>query len=273
MAIYAIGDVQGCYAELMDLLHLIQFDELKDCLWLTGDLVNRGRDSLAVLRFIKSLGPAQQVVLGNHDLHLLAIAYGAPSRAGDTLDAILTAPDRDVLIDWLRSRKLFHYDAEVGYALTHAGLAPSWTLEKAQALAEEVTTVLQGPAPQSLLNHLYGNKPDQWDDHLTGVERWRVIINYMTRMRFCYPDGRLALDCKGSLKDTPPHLVPWFDMPHRVTAKDKILFGHWAALGGIVDVPNVYALDTGCVWGNALTAMRLDDEKRFSVPYRSGDMP
>lgn len=270
MAIYAIGDVQGCYAELMDLLHLIQFNDSQDRLWFTGDLVNRGQESLAVLRFVKELGSAHQVVLGNHDLHLLAVAYGAPTRPGDTLEDILGAPDKQSLLDWLRTRRLFYYDSQVGYALTHAGVAPAWTLSEAASLAQEVEDVLQGAQPELLLHQLYGNKPDQWDPHLVGVDRWRAIINYLTRMRFCYTDGRLALDCKGALKDRPAHLLPWFDVPHRAAAKDKILFGHWAALGGIVDVPNVYALDTGCVWGNTLTAMRLEDERRFSVPYRSG---
>jgi bis(5'-nucleosyl)-tetraphosphatase (symmetrical) len=265
MTIYAIGDIQGCFTEFMKLLKQIQFDAHKDTLWFTGDLVNRGQQSLEVLRFIRDLGDNHKTVLGNHDLHLLAVAYGSKLHDKDTLNAILTAPDREELIDWLRHRPLLYYEEHIGYVLTHAGLAPFWDLAKAQALAKEVEVVLQSDSPAFFLNVMYGNQPDYWDDQLGGVERLRSIVNYLTRMRFCYSDGRLDLTYKGQIKDKPENLLPWFDVPHRVNANLKIIFGHWAALGGKADVQNVYPLDTGCVWGNSLTAMRLGDERRYSV--------
>jgi bis(5'-nucleosyl)-tetraphosphatase (symmetrical) len=265
MAIYAIGDVQGCFSELMQLLDKIHFDENNDILWFTGDLVNRGKHSLEVLRFIKALGDKHTAVLGNHDLHLLAVVGGAKLKENDTLDAILTAPDRDELINWLRFRPLFHYDEKMGYAIAHAGLAPFWGLHKAKALAEEVESILRSDSPERFLKVMYGNQPDYWEDSLSGNERLRCIINYFTRMRLCDSNGRLDLSYKGTLQNKPDGLVPWFDVPHRLNSNVKIIFGHWAALGGHADVANVYALDTGCVWGNSLTAMRLQDERRYCV--------
>jgi bis(5'-nucleosyl)-tetraphosphatase (symmetrical) len=265
MAIYAIGDVQGCFAELEKLLRVIQFDPAQDTLWFTGDLVNRGPRSLETLRYIKSLGNQQKVVLGNHDLHLLAVALETrPARRGDTFDEILHAPDRHELIDWLRHQSLCHV-SEDGFVMVHAGLAPSWTIEKAHALSREVETMLQGDRCLELLNNMYGNEPDYWNDDLQGIPRLRCIINYMTRLRFCYADGRIDLAYKGDISNKPAKLIPWFQAPHRVNAKQKIIFGHWAALGGQTDMPNLYPLDTGCVWGNCLTAFRLEDEKRFNV--------
>ena len=246
------------------MLKQIQFDIEKDTLWFTGDLVNRGLHSLDVLRFIKSLGVKQITVLGNHDLHLLAVAYGvANMQSGDTFNEILSASDRDELINWLRFCPLLHDAA--GYVLTHAGLAPSWSLPEAIKLAREVEQILRGDSPEYFLANLYGNQPDCWSDQLSGIERLRCIINYFTRMRFCYPDGRLDLSFKGKISNKPQELIPWFQVNTRVNTDLKIIFGHWAALGGQADVPNVYPLDTGCVWGHCLTAMRLEDEKRFSV--------
>lgn len=266
MPTYAIGDVQGCFAELENLLDVIQFDAALDMLWFTGDLVNRGPRSLEVLRFVKSLGERHVTVLGNHDLHLLAVAVGArDTHRGDTLQAILSAPDREELIDWLRRRPLFHEDKSLGFVMAHAGIAPVWTVADAHRLAREVETVLRGASPESLLKNMYGNQPDYWDEQLSGIERWRAIINFFTRMRFCLADGRLDLSYKGEIAGKPDELIPWFLLPNRVNANEKIIVGHWAALGGKTDVSGVVALDTGCVWGNCLTAMRLEDEKRFSV--------
>lgn len=266
MATYAIGDIQGCFAELTQLLEQIHFDSNQDTLWFTGDLVNRGPHSLEVLRFIKSLGEQHIVVLGNHDLHLLSVAYGVRElHRDDTLTDILSAPDKMELMDWLRHRPLLHHDKSLGYVMTHAGLAPCWHLHEARLLAQEVEALLRNPTPEIFLKHIYGNEPTVWSDYLSGMERWRCIINFFTRMRFCYADGRLDLTYKGQIAGKPHDLLPWFDVPTRVNANDKIIFGHWAALGGKTDAANIFALDTGCVWRNCLTAMRLEDEARFSV--------
>lgn len=266
MATYAIGDVQGCFKALEQLLIKINFNLQKDQLWFTGDLVNRGPQSLEVLRFVKSLGEKQITVLGNHDLHLLAVAYGVREvYPGDTIANILTVSDREELMDWLRSRPLLHDDNKLGFVMTHAGLAPSWSLTKAQNLAREVEIILRGPTPKIFLQEMYGNSPKQWDDQLTGIERLRCIINYFTRMRFCYEDGSLDLNYKGDVAHKPAELIPWFDVETRANAQLKIIFGHWAALGGKVDQPYLYPLDTGCVWGNCLTALCLDDESYYRV--------
>lgn len=265
MSTFVIGDVQGCFQPLLQLLEKISFDKTRDKLWFTGDLVNRGSQSLEVLRFVYELGDKHQTVLGNHDLHLLAVAAGTQTqRDGDTLTDILSAPDKAELLDWLRHRPLLIKHENI--VMTHAGLAPAWTVEKAQALAREVETVLRGDDSKKLFEHMYGNQPDQWRDDLTGYDRLRCIINYFTRMRFCHADGRLNLSNKGAIKDKDEHLMPWFEVVPRANADAKIIFGHWAALEGVVDVPNLFALDTGCVWGNKLTAMRLEDEVRFAIP-------
>lgn len=264
MPTYVIGDVQGCYEPLMQLLQKISFDKNNDTLWFTGDLVNRGPRSLDVLRYVYELGDKHQTVLGNHDLHLLAVAAGAQTQhASDTLSEILSAPDQSELLNWLRHRPLLI--KHENYVMTHAGLAPAWTVAKAEALAKEVEAVLCGDDSKKLFEHMYGNQPDQWRDDLTGYDRLRCIINYFTRMRFCHADGRLNLANKGAVKDKEEHLLPWFDVVPRANADANIIFGHWAALEGVVDVPNVFALDTGCVWGNKLTAMRLGDNERFAT--------
>lgn len=266
MATYAIGDVQGCFSELEKLLAHIQFDAAKDTLWFTGDLINRGPRSLDVLRFIKALGEKHKVVLGNHDLHLLAMAYGVRDKFhGDTLEEVLVAPDKDELMDWLRHRPLLYHDKASGYVMTHAGLAPAWRLSEARLLAQEVEGALRSDKPQLLLKNIYGNEPSQWNENLTGMERLRCIINYLTRMRFCHADGRLDLSYKGEIAGKPRELIPWFDVADRANVNEKIIFGHWAALNGKTSAPNIFPLDTGCVWGNCLTAMRLEDEEKFKV--------
>jgi bis(5'-nucleosyl)-tetraphosphatase (symmetrical) len=266
MPTYAIGDIQGCFDEFQQLLTVIQFDADSDTLWFTGDLVNRGPCSLEVLRFVKELGNRHVTILGNHDLHLLAVAYGVKSlHRGDTLEKVLSAPDRDELLDWLRQRPILHDDRTLDYVMTHAGLAPPWSLKEARSLAQEVEIVLRGTQPEYFLRDMYGNTPDKWSERLTGIERLRCIVNYFTRMRFCYADGRLDLSYKGEIAGKPHELIPWFDLPDRANVSERIIFGHWAALGGKITSSNLFALDTGCVWGNCLTAMRLEDQKRFSV--------
>lgn len=266
MATYVIGDVQGCFSELQKLLAHIQFDPSKDKLWFTGDLVNRGPQSLEVLRFVKSLGRQQQIVLGNHDLHLLAVAHH--SHVGwseDTFGDVLRAPDCDELMRWLCQQPLFYHDARSGYSLVHAGLAANWDLQTAQQLSDEVSAVIQDSAQAKIFfQHMYGNEPRQWDAVLTGWDRLRCITNYFTRLRFCREDGHLELSKKGTV-DSAQELIPWFQVPNRKNKDLKIIFGHWAALGGVTNTLNTYALDTGCIWGYCLTAMRLEDERRFSV--------
>lgn len=260
MGIYAIGDVQGCYDALARLLERIKFDPADDKLWFTGDLVNRGPQSLEVLRCVKRLGDAAITVLGNHDLHLLAVAAGRqPARPSDTLDAVLAAPERDELLDWLRRRPLVHHDPRLGYTLVHAGFAPQWTLEQARALAAEVEARLAQPDFAEFAGNMYGNEPARWDPALAGDERLRVIVNYLTRVRFCTADGTLDLDSKGPPGTQPEGFLPWFAVPGRRTAAAHVVFGHWSALGA-VSGHNVYPLDSGCVWGGGLTALRLDED-------------
>lgn len=268
MATYAIGDVQGCLRPLERLLKQINFNEKHDTLWFVGDLINRGPDSLETLRFVKSLGTQHISVLGNHDLHLLAVAYAAQvKKKHDTIEDILQAPDCDELITWLVRRPLLHL--KDNFVLVHAGLAPAWTVQQARCLANEVESQLQSANVKSYLQQMYGNTPRQWQDDLQGYDRFRCIINYLTRMRYCYRDGSLDLNFKGRLEDKPADLIPWYEVPERKNADAKIIFGHWAALQGRANFKNVYALDTGCVWGRCLTAMRLEDEKRFSVDCES----
>ncbi len=263
MATYAIGDIQGCRAELENLLARIQFNPAADRLWFVGDLVNRGPDSLGVLRLVKSLGDAAIVVLGNHDLHLLAVAAGvAKNHRSDTLQATLSAPDRDELLAWLRAQRLIH--VENNFALLHAGLLPSWTITQAQHLAHEVETALRGEHYASFLLHMYGNQPNQWRDDLAGYERLRVITNAFTRLRICTFAGAMEFKFKGKMQDIPAGYFPWFDVPARKSKESTIICGHWSALGLRV-MPNVITLDTGCLWGGALTAVRLGDRKIFQV--------
>ena len=258
MAAYAIGDVQGCYPALMKLLTQIGFDPDRDRLWFTGDLVNRGPHSLEVLRFVKSLGERAECVLGNHDLHLLAVAAGAARlKKRDTLDNILQATDRNELLRWLRRRPLLHHDGGLGYTLIHAGLLPSWNLADARRLAHEAETVLRGDKADEFFHHMYGDLPDHWNENLRGVDRLRVIINAFTRLRYCDLEGNMDLRPKGPPGSQPPDLMPWFQVPGRRSQGFKIIFGHWSALG-LWDGDGVIGLDSGCLWGRSLSAVRLD---------------
>ena len=260
MATYAIGDLQGCYTPLLKLLDLIRFDPAGDRLWLVGDLVNRGPDSLQLLRFIKQMNSVITLVLGNHDLHLLMTAAGISRlHRNDTLQSILDAPDCDELLSWLRQQKLFH--VEGSYAMVHAGLLPSWTIEQAAELAQEAESALQSDQYRFLFEHIYGNEPDYWLDDWDQARRLRVIINAMTRMRVCTPDGRMNLAFKGNLQSIPGGYLPWFDVP-RHRQDTTIVCGHWSALGLHITA-NLIALDSGCVWGRQLTAIRLEDRKVF----------
>jgi len=267
MTTYAIGDVQGCYDELQRLLNAIGFDQNRDRLWFTGDLVNRGPRSLDTLRFVRSLGDRAITVLGNHDLHLLAVAHGdARLRRKDTLDEILDAPDRDELLDWLRNRPLLHHDSDLGYTVIHAGLPPQWTLADAQQRAQELEAALRGAQHTEFFQRMYGDEPLHWSDGLCGWDRLRFITNCFTRLRYCDPAGRLALAHKGPPGTQPPDLHPWFRIPGRASAGLNIIFGHWSTLGPCAD-PGIYALDTGCLWGGTLTALALDGtDARTSVP-------
>jgi bis(5'-nucleosyl)-tetraphosphatase (symmetrical) len=264
MALYLIGDIQGCDAALERLLAEVGFSPSRDRFVLLGDAVNRGPDSLAVLRRLRALDGAADTLLGNHDLHLLAVAAGvrAPHRS-DTLDAILAAPDRAALLDWLRQRPLALL--ERGWLLVHAGVLPAWTAQQVLALAAEVQQVLRGADVAEWLRHMYGNTPAAWDDTLQGPPRWRVIVNALTRLRFCTPEGQMEFATKDGADHAPPGYVPWFDAPGRRSADTPIAFGHWSTLG-LLQRPNLLALDTGCVWGGSLSAARLPDD----TPPRSG---
>lgn len=261
MATYAIGDLQGCFTAFRHLLDIIRFDPVHDKLWLVGDIVNRGPDSLSLLRHIKQAGDSMLMVLGNHDLHLLMVAAGmAKNHSSDTLQSILTAPDRDELLDWLRQQKLFHVENQ--FAMVHAGLLPGWSIAQAQQLANEVETALRHDSGRELLAHMYGNEPNYWQESWRGYARLRVVINAMTRMRVCTPDGCMNFAFKGELQTLPTGYVPWFDHPQRASRDHIVVCGHWSALGLHI-TGNLIALDTGCVWGKQLTAIRLEDRKVF----------
>lgn len=261
---YAIGDIQGCLAPLQALLARLRFSPDRDQLLLAGDLVNRGPDSLPVLRLVRSLGAAARTVLGNHDLHLLAAAC-SPEQASkhDTLAPVLSAPDRDELLDWLRHRPLFHYNAD--FCLLHAGLPPQWDFNKTRKMARHAEKALRGPDYRRLLTHMYGNKPDIWSPTLTGMAKLRFIINCFTRMRYCDAYGRLDFVNNGPPGSQPEKLMPWFQVPKRKSANMRIIFGHWSALG-YYEGANCYAIDTGCLWGGQLTALKLGGQvERFSI--------
>ncbi len=271
MSTYAIGDLQGCYKELLALLDQINFDEKNDQLWFVGDIVNRGPDSLACLRFVKSLGNSAKVTLGNHDLHLLAINYNVRKpHKKDTLEEILNARDAEDLLLWIRRQPLLVYDAELKYTMVHAGLPMHWTQEQAIELARETETLIKSKEFDRFIHNMYGDKPDKWSGSLKDDDRHRYIINCLTRMRYCEKDGTLHLKETGAPGTQPETLIPWHALPERKTMNDKIIFGHWstATLGNESNFKqyNVYPLDTGCLWGETLTAMRLEDEKLFSVP-------
>jgi bis(5'-nucleosyl)-tetraphosphatase (symmetrical) len=259
MATYAIGDIQGCGDEFEILLERLRFDPSHDQLWLVGDLVNRGPRSLDVLRKVKSLGDAAIAVLGNHDLHLLAVALaGKRTKAQDTLQPILAAPDRDQLLAWLRHRPLLHHDSALNYTMLHAGLPPQWDLDQALACARELETALRDPDHGlALLGEMYGNQPSIWSDDLLGMDRLRFITNCLTRLRYCRADGHLELAFKGGIEDAPAHAIPWFRVPGRRSRDLRIVCGHWSTLG-YHQGDGVLSIDTGCVWGQKLCAVRLD---------------
>lgn len=260
MAVYAVGDIQGCYDELRRALDGVAFDPNGDRLWCVGDLVNRGPQSLEVLRFVRDLGDNAICVLGNHDLHLLALANGNDRHKDEgSLQAILAAPDREALLHWLRHRPLAHFDDQLGFLMIHAGLPPQWDLATTLGCAAEVEQVLRSDGHTDYFQHMYGNKPDRWDPMLSGMERWRFITNCLTRLRFCEPDGRLALKEKGPPGSQLAGRLPWFEHPQRASRDLRIVFGHWSTLG-FRATDNVWALDTGCLWGGALTLLRLDQE-------------
>jgi bis(5'-nucleosyl)-tetraphosphatase (symmetrical) len=259
MPTYAIGDIQGCGDEFEALLERLDFSPTRDQLWLVGDLVNRGPRSLDVLRRVKALGDAAITVLGNHDLHLLAVALtGAKQKRQDTIAEILAAPDRDELLHWLRYRPVLHQDQALGYTMIHAGLPPQWDSATARSCAHELEAALRDQEQcVTLLKHMYGDQPDRWSDDLSGIERLRFITNCLTRLRFCHDDGRIALPYKGPLEKAPAGLRPWFRVSNRRSRGLHVVFGHWSALG-FYDADGVLGIDTGCVWGSRLCAVRLD---------------
>ncbi len=271
MATYAIGDVQGCHEELLRLMDAMRFDPASDTLWLVGDLVNRGPGSLEVLRLLSSLGDNCVAVLGNHDLHLLAVSEGyARQRPDDTLGALLAAPDRDDLLGWLRERPLLHIAD--GHVMVHAGLLPQWDVATAKLRAAEIESALRGDRYGPFLQHLYGSKPQEWADSLTGADRLRVIVNAMTRMRFCTVHGKMEFTSKGGIGSGPEGYFPWFDAPERASADHIMVCGHWSALGLVVR-HDLVALDTGCAWGGSLTAVCLEDRRVFQQPALAPGRP
>jgi len=262
MAVYAIGDLQGCYDPFRKLLDKISFNPAEDTLWLTGDLVNRGPKSLKTLRFVRSLGSSTITVLGNHDLHFLALAAGTirSGRRFDSLRKLLKASDCDELVDWLRRQPLAHYDRQLDTLLVHAGTHPQWSVKKTLARAAEVEAELQGDQYTSILEKMYGNTPAKWSGDLTGYKRLRFIINCLTRMRMLTSNMRLNFSHSGPPWPTRRNLVPWFEVADPAWSGTRIVFGHWSALG-LIALPKLVSLDTGCVWGRQLTCVRLDKRK------------
>jgi bis(5'-nucleosyl)-tetraphosphatase (symmetrical) len=260
MAVYAIGDIHGCYDQFMRLLDLLKFDPNVDRLWLVGDLVNRGPNSIAVLRLVRSLGNRAIMVLGNHDLTLLAILAGqVKTRNKDTFKSILEAPDRHELLEWLRYRPLLHHDSILGFTMIHAGLPPQWDLSLARRCASEVEDILRGVGYEQFLAQMFVNAPLYWRENLTGYDRFCFIANSLTRTRFCTEGGVMSFIAKGPIGSQPVGLLPWFNIPNRRNANFNIVFGHWSALG-YHRAPGIFAIDSGCVWGNRLTAIRLDTQ-------------
>jgi len=265
MAIYAIGDLQGCYKDLLELLNKINFKSEKDTLWFVGDLVNRGPDSLSTLRFVKDLGQSAQTVLGNHDLHLLAIHQGIRKNNDSDIQKIIDAPDCEDLMQWLRQQPLLHYDAQSQFTMVHAGIYPHWTLDQAKEYANELETILSSEQYPEFFKNMYGNSPDQWQESLSGWDRIRFICNSFTRMRYCHPNGQLDFTFNGAPGSEENDLIPWFNLQSRCTENNKIIFGHWSTLGyfkkqnNLTLPKNIYATDTGCVWGGQLTALNIDN--------------
>ncbi|GAA5163720.1 symmetrical bis(5'-nucleosyl)-tetraphosphatase [Viridibacterium curvum] len=264
MSTYVVGDLQGCFDPLLKLLETAGFDARHDRLWLVGDLVNRGAQSAEVLRFVRDLGGAATAVLGNHDLYMLAVAAGVPAKAreSDTINGVLTAPDAEALIDWLRHLPLMHVEGQS--VLVHAGLLPEWSVAQARELAAEVEAALRGDAWREYLQHLFGNQPSRWDGELRGWDRHRIVINAMTRMRFLTADGAIDLKPKGAPELAESGLMPWYAAPDAAWRSHTLYVGHWSALG-VRDMGHVVALDSGCVWGGQLTAFRVEDRATFQV--------
>jgi bis(5'-nucleosyl)-tetraphosphatase (symmetrical) len=266
MATFAVGDVQGCYEEFARLLDRIDFQTGRDQLWLLGDLINRGTDNLSVVRRVMAMGDSAIVVLGNHDLHYLAIHRGghSPNR-GDTFTDLLRSRFADEVSDWYRHQRFFHRDKSLGYVMAHAGIPHLWKMKLAKSLAAELEEVIQGAGCERYFRDMYGNEPNVWRDDLDGIARWRVVTNYFTRMRLVDAEGVLNFSHKGALEDAPVGLSPWFAFERPQPMKQKILFGHWAALEGHTGDERFVSLDTGCVWGRSLTALRLEDGQLFQV--------
>lgn len=275
MSVWAIGDIQGCHDELTRLIDKLRFDPAQDKLWFCGDLVNRGGQSLAVLRLIKSLAPNVVVALGNHDLSLLAIAERKredQARVNPELREILFAPDRDELLGWLRKQSLLHVDRALNFAIVHAGLFPRWTVEQAIEVASEIEDKLRSEGYRRLMKQLFGNKPDLWTPKLRGIDRWRAGINVFTRMRYCDVRGRIGFNDKGAPGTQRPGLYPWYEVPGQIKRDIRIVCGHWSTLGRFTGL-GVNAIDTGCVWGGALTALRVDSEEPEFVSIKSDRKP
>ncbi|MDY5106319.1 MAG: bis(5'-nucleosyl)-tetraphosphatase (symmetrical) ApaH [Actinobacillus minor] len=265
MATYIVGDLHGCFKELQALLAQVSFNPQNDELWLTGDLVARGEDSLACLRFVKSLGNKAQTVLGNHDLHLLSTLLGIKKvKPSDHVDSIFTAEDREELQNWLRNQPLAIQHPKHGFVLVHAGISPEWDLQTTFRCAKEAEQVLRSDHYADYIAQMYENTPNHWDEQLTGIERWRYIVNVFTRMRFCYTDKRLDFACKLPIEEAPSELKAWFELDNPLFAQENIILGHWASLMGKSTRPNIYALDTGCAWGNHLTMLRWEDKQYFT---------
>lgn len=269
MATYAIGDIQGCFTSFSHLLEQIGFNPSRDRLWLVGDLINRGPDSLEVLRWARQHDASLHVVLGNHDLHALGVAEGfVDAHRSDTLQALLAAPDRDELLAWLRGRPMAH--AEDEWLMVHAGVLPQWDGAQTLELAQEVEQTLRGSDFRDFLAHMYGNHPNHWQDNLHGMSRLRVVTNALTRLRVCTAAGEMDFRFKGELEKLPAGLMPWFEVPGRRSADRTLIFGHWSALGLMLR-DNLVALDTGCLWGGQLSALRLEDRRLFQVPCATAD--
>jgi bis(5'-nucleosyl)-tetraphosphatase (symmetrical) len=260
---FAIGDIQGCLEPLKQLLDRVGFDEKKDTLWCVGDLVNRGPDSLGTLEFLYSIRKSLKVVLGNHDLHLLAVAYGEKKvKPESELLAIAASENAEKILKWLRKQPLVQWDKERNLAMCHAGIPPMWSVKKAKALSDEVQLVLKSDQHYKFYRAMYGNEPDTWSDDLKGMERLRVITNYLTRMRFLGENGELEFENKATAKEAGKGFKPWFEYENKLK-KNHLLFGHWAALGGVFDHPKITGLDTGCVWGGPMTLMNVDTNTFF----------
>ncbi|UPY95702.1 bis(5'-nucleosyl)-tetraphosphatase (symmetrical) ApaH [Pectobacterium sp. 21LCBS03] len=272
MSTYLVGDVHGCFVELNALLAQVSFNPEQDTLWLTGDLVARGPDSLQVLRFVRSLGSSVRMVLGNHDLHLLAVYAGiSRNKPKDRLNELLTAPDADELINWLRRQPILQVDEELKLVMAHAGITPQWDLPTALMCTREVESILSSDSYPLFLDAMYGDMPNHWSPELSGLARLRFSTNVFTRMRYCFSGGQLDMLCKEPPSQAPSLLKPWFELPSQVTGEYAIAFGHWASLEGKGTPENIYALDTGCCWGGELTMLRWDDKRYFTQPSLSSN--